>query len=205
MEKNAIKNVIDSIEKVFRYLIPGIAFSFLFALSFPSKYETLMGTMPDDIFSRFLLILAIGMSIYVIHSQVIRFTLERIVFALGWSPVNLFTEERNLFARTYIRALASLNLEREKDKDYPRGYYQYLWSMFHYSFILSALLIGFSIWNDADSFVGYHDCLAGAVGIVVLLLSLCTYRYLQLLERETTDLFLRTQQGGVGSRDEKNP
>ena len=132
----------------------------------------------------FLIILTVGVSIYAVYSLIIRFTLERIVFKRGKSPVNFFCNDRCL--SNYSKSHAELILSRKKSQDYPEGYYTYLWSITHYSFILSILLIFFAIFNQNGSWVDSNSTIIGIFGVAILILSLKSYWYMQMLEKDTT-------------------
>lgn len=76
-------NIIDSVERVLRYLIPGVTFWLLFALSHPTYFDEAFKQISNSGVSVFLVILTVGMSIYVVTSQLIRFTFEQIVYMMG--------------------------------------------------------------------------------------------------------------------------
>ena len=177
-------NIIDSVERVLRYLIPGVAFCLLFALSYPNDFDKAISIISGSGLIVFLVILTVGMSIYVVHSQIIRFTLELIVYKIGISPVNVFSNNKCLC--NYTKSHAKLILSRKKSTDYPEGYYIYLWSIIHYSFIMSYLLIFFAFAHEKDSWVESNVRLLAIVGFGILILSICSYMYMQVLEKDTT-------------------
>ncbi len=182
--------VIDSIEKVFRYIIPGVAFGFMLALSYPSSFTEVHRIVQNSGFSIFLLVLTVGMSIYVIHKYFIKITFELLVYKLNLSPVNLYVEKKDggYRLRDYIKGLSMLNVERhENEEKYPSGYYTYLWSIRHYSFIMSELLILFSIFYENGSYVSSHVGIVRLGGIILLILSIFSYVYIQILEKHTTE------------------
>ncbi len=176
--------IIDSIERVLRYLIPGVAFCILFALSYPKAFSNTFCKISDNNLFVFLIILSIGMSIYVIHSQVIRFTLERIVYLLNRSPVNEFSDNKCLC--NYSKAHADLIIHREKTPDYPKEKYIYLWAIIHYSFMMSYLLLLFACLNKKESWVDSYEIYIGIGGFIIFLLSIKSYLYMQDLEKATT-------------------
>ena len=177
-------NIIDSVERVLRYLIPGVAFCLLFALSYPNDFDEAISKISGSGLIVFLVILTVGMSIYVVHSQIIRFTLELIAYMIGISPVNVFSNDKCLC--NYSKSHAKLILSRKKSTDYPEGYYIYLWSIIHYSFIMSYLLIFFAFAHEKDSWVESNVQLLAIVGVGILILSICSYMYMQALEKDTT-------------------
>ncbi|MCK4619297.1 MAG: hypothetical protein KAT52_05080 [Desulfobacterales bacterium] len=184
MDDKLGSNITDSVERVLRYIIPGVAFCLLFALSHPAKFGTIISTtIPGSGLSVFLVILTVGMSIYVIHSQIIRFTLELIVFIKDQSPVNVFSSNKCLY--NYSESVAKLIISRGKSQNYPKAYYTYLWSIVHYSFIMSYLLIFFALFNEKDSWVDSNTKLIAIVGVFIFVLSFCSYWKMQVLEKDT--------------------
>lgn len=184
MDDKLVTNITDSVERVLRYIIPGVAFSLLFTLAYPGKFDSIILRIIKSNLAVFLVILTIGMSIYVVYSLIIRFTLERIVFKQGKSPVNLFCNDKCL--SNYSRAHAKLLLNRKESEYYPGSYYTYLWSITHYSLILSVLIIIFTFLNEKDSWLNSNSIIIGIIGIGILILSIYSYYYMQALEKETT-------------------
>ena len=180
-------NIINSVERLLRYLIPGVAFCLLFALSYPVVFDRVIGKISDSELSElfvFLVILTIGISIYVVHSLIIRFLLEPSAYFLNLSPVNVFSNDRCLC--NYSKSHAKLILKREKSPDYPKGYYVYLWAIWHYSFIMSWLLLFFSYFHEKSSWTETNARFIAIGGAVILLFSFCSYFYMQALEKNTT-------------------
>ena len=184
MKENLGTNMMESVERIFRYLIPGVSFSVLFALSYPDHFDTAIQKISNSEISQFLVVLTIGMSLYAFESQIIRFTLEPIAYLLNKSPVNIFSEDRCLC--NYSKALSKLLINRENSSDYPKGYYIYLWSLVHYSFILSALLLLFASFHGEESWAACNAHIMGIAGALILLLAVCSYGYMQILEKNTT-------------------
>ena len=177
-------NITDSVERVLRYIIPGVAFCLLFALSYPSKFDIVISKISGSGLAVFLIIITIGMSFYVIHSQIIRFTLELFVFIIGKSPVNVFSNNKCLC--NYSKALAELIIDRNESQNYPKGYYTYLWSIIHYSFIMSYLLLFFAFFNEEKSFSDLNTKPLYVAGIAIWVLSFFSYWHMQALEKDTT-------------------
>ena len=93
MENTLGTNIINSVEKILRYLTPGVIFYLLFAVSCPNRFDLLFSKISDSEILVFLSIFTIGISIYVIHHSIIRFTLEQIAYWSGLSPVNNYSDE----------------------------------------------------------------------------------------------------------------
>ena len=184
MEDKLETNIINSVERVLRYLIPGVVFCLLFALSYTTNFDKVFSKISGSGIAVFLVILTAGMSIYVVHSHIIRFTLELIAYKIGISPVNEFSNDKCLC--NYSKSHAELIFNRNKSPDYPSGYYIYLWSIIHYSFIMSYLLIFFGFAHDKESWVESNAQLLAIVGVGLLILSICSYMYMQALEKDTT-------------------
>jgi hypothetical protein len=183
MEEDLKNGITDSVERILRYIIPGVAVLLLYSLSYPCNFNKILPAISENGLAGFLVILAVGMSIYVIYSLIIRFTLERIVFKCKTSPVNLFCDGTCL--NGYSKAHAELLVSREDYKHYPRGYYTYLWSITHYAIILSILVIIFALVNEENSWFGKNSIVMGIIGICILTLSLRSYWYMQELEKDT--------------------
>ncbi len=176
--------IINSVERVLRYLMPGVAFCILFALSYPNAFSYIFCKISDNNLFVFLIILSIGMSIYIIHSQVVRFTLERYVYWKRRSPVNIFSDNESLC--NYSKAHADLIIFREKAPYYPKEKYIYLWAIIHYSFMMSYLLLFFAFRNEEKSWVDSYAIYIGIGGFLIFLLSIGSYLYMQDLEKDTT-------------------
>ena len=192
-------NITDSVERVLRYIIPGVAFSLLFALSYPSKFNSVISIISGSGLAVFLIILTLGMSIYIIHSQIIRFTLELFVFRIGKSPVNVFSNNKCLC--NYSKALSELIIDRERSKNYPKGYYIYLWSIVHYSFIMSYLLLFFSFFNEEKSWTNLNTKPLFVAGMAILVLSFSSYLYMQALEKNTTAIAVAKNKASEERKD----
>ncbi len=180
-------NIIDSVEKILRYLIPGAAFCLLFALSYPSHFDTVVSKISKRGlgFEAFLIIFTIGISIYVVHIQIVRI-LGLFVFKIGKTPVNVFSNKKCLC--NYFEAHAKLDLLRkEKQASYPEQYYFYHWAIVHYSFIMSYMLIFFSSYNEKCSWVASNSQLLRIVGIGILILSIFSFLFMQMLEKNATE------------------
>ena len=201
MEEKIKSGITVSVERILRYLIPGVAFFILFSLSDSTDYNKVLSRISENGLMAFLLILTVGMSIYVVYSLIIRFTLERIVFKCGKSPVNLFCSGRCLCE--YSKAHAELLLTRNNNKDYPSGYYTYLWSITHYAIILSIMILIFAIVNTDESWFGknYIGISIVIFGISILILSICSYFYMQKLEKDTTAILISNKKGSKESEN----
>lgn len=190
MGNNIGTNIIDSFEKVLRYLIPGVAFCILFALSYPNDFDKVLLKISVSELLIFLIIFTIGISIYVIHALIIKFTLEPLVYLLKLSPVNLFSTDCCLC--NYSKSHAELILSRKKHPDYPQEYYIYLWAILHYSFIMSWVLLFFSYFHEKSSWTELHGRLIAILGGILLFFSICSYLCLQLLEKNTTAIVIKS-------------
>jgi hypothetical protein len=179
VENTLGSNIINSIEKLLRYLIPGVTFYLLFALSYPSYFDEAFKKLSDSEILVFLSIFTVGISIYVIHHSIIRFTLEQLAYLFNLSPVNMFSDNRSLW--NYSKSHAKLILSRKEHSKYPEDYYIYLWAIVHYSFIISWLILIFAYFHEETSWVECHARCFATVGFIILFLSLCSYFYMQAL------------------------
>lgn len=137
--KDYAKDLITSIEKIFRYIMPGAAFCLLYAISHPEDFTKRIGLIQGNEILAFFLVLTIGMSIYVVHSQLLRFTFEMLAFIFRQSSVIIFSH----CCCDYLNSYAKLLYYERTSETYPKEYFIYLWSLVHYSFMMSELLIIF--------------------------------------------------------------
>lgn len=186
MENSPVKAITDSVERIFRYLVPGFTFSIFFALSYPEHFESVLSILKsfESQLLLFIMILGIGMSIYSLESLIIRITLKPLVYLFNISPVNVFSGNRRL--SDYSKAHAEHILSQIKWTDYPRDYYHYLWSLIHYSLIASSLIIYFSWQHSKNSWVECSALSIRLFGFSTLILSLFSYCCMQLLEKDTS-------------------
>ncbi len=159
--------IISSIEKIFRYFLTGIAFSFIYYLSKSSSLEI---TPPSDYGNIiYLYILAVGMSIYSIHRLIYFITIDWVLFKLKWSPVWTFEGK-------YFEGLGKFHKKMsENDNTKVTGYYFYRLSMIHYVLILSEitwLLYPFS--NNCSILIQYKSLILIS-SIIIYLISLFNY------------------------------
>ena len=184
-------NITDSVERVLRYITPGVAFCLLFFLSYPSKLDEVIPKIPGSGLAIFLIILTIGMSIYVIHSLIIRFSFEQLAYLFGISPVNIFSNDRCLC--NYSKSHAKLIISRNRQPEYPKDYYVYLWAIVHYSLIISWLLLFFACFHEDSSWTARNSSHIVIAGGIILSLSIISYFYMQALEKNTTAQLLRNK------------
>jgi hypothetical protein len=180
VENTLGSNIINSVEKVLRYLIPGVIFSLLFAISCPEQFDSLFSKISDSEVLVFLSIFTLGISIYVVHHSIIRFTFEQIAYLIGQSPVNEYSDNHCLY--NYSKAHAKLIIARKKYSNYPENYYIYLWAIVHYSFIMSWLLFLFSFFHEKTTLLECHVVCFRIIGSIIFFLSICSYFYMQALE-----------------------
>jgi len=186
VENNLGTNIINSIEKLLRYIVPGVAFCLLFALSYPNYFYMAFGKISDSEILVFLTIFTVGISIYVIYSSIIKFLLEQIAYLIKLSPVNIFSHNNCLY--DYSKSIAKLNLSHIRHSDgYPGGYYLYLWAIVHYSWILSLLLLFFAYFHEKSSWVEGNARHIALLGGALLFFSIITYFYMNALEKNTVD------------------
>ncbi len=182
--------IIDSIEKIFRYFLTGIAFSFIYHLSIRSSLNIPTFTSFDNII--YLYILAVGMTIYSIHRVIYWSIIDFfILFLPGWSPLSNFRQgilpikTRNPFKyvsvlfkyyRYYSEALGEFHKKMAKDKNTNvTNYLFYRLSIIHFCLILSEitwLLYPFS--NDCSILV-QNEHLIIPLSIIIWVISFINY------------------------------
>lgn len=183
MQEKVRANLFDSVERLLRYLIPGIAAYLLFSLSYPKFINENLSKISGSEIILFLSILTIGITVYVIHSLLIRITLELIAYWCNLSPVNIFSNNRCIC--NYSNSHAKLILKRENSKTYPIGYYHYLWATLHYAFIISELLLIVAYFHEKLTWAASNSSCLKIVGAIILLLCIVTYFCFQSLEKNT--------------------
>lgn len=174
-------HVIDTIEKIFRYFIPGFIFIFLFKLSFPSNPEFLLKNVNPLEF--YIYVPCIGMVIYGLHRVILSSILEPILYLANSTAVSNFSRETNIFKklRKYPTALAKFfEIRHKRANDNLSGYLFYRWSIQHYSLILSELLLVFCFIHERDSLIESYKgtvlIFATAVLFFSLLFTVIMYR-----------------------------
>ena len=158
-------HVINTIEKFFRYFIPGFVFIFLFKLSFPSKPQFILQNIGQVEF--YIYVLCIGMVIYGLHRVIILSSiLEFILYFAKLTAVSNFAEKtkKGEMFLEYPAALAKFyEVRHKKENDNLSGYLFYIWSMNHYLLILSELLFVARFIHEPDSLI---ECYKGSVLII---------------------------------------
>lgn len=150
-----VKNtVIDTIEKVFRYFIPGFIFIFLFKLSYPSSEKYILPNISSLEF--FIYVPCFGMVIYGIHRLLMSSFVEIYLYLIDLTAVSNFSKSKNIFHKLieYPGALSQFFQVRHKAENQNlSGYLFYRWSIQHYCLILSELLYFFYFIHAPDSFI----------------------------------------------------
>ena len=170
--------IIDSIEKIFRYFLTGIAFSFIYHLSISSSLNIPIFNSFDNII--YLYILAVGMTIYSIHRVIYWFFFDFILFLFGWSPLSNFREDKlhwKKVYRYYSEALGEFHKKMAKDKNTNvTNYLFYRLSIIHYGLILSEITIVILCWFSNDcSILVQNKHLIIPLSIIIWVISFINY------------------------------
>ena len=166
-------HVIDTIEKIFRYFIPGFIFIFLFKLSFPSNPQFILKNIGQVEF--YIYVPCIGMVIYGLHRVLLFSILEPILYVANSTAVSNFSNEPNILRKLweYPTALAKfLKIRHKIANESLSGYLFYRWSIQHYSLILSELLFVSYFLHEPDSFIQCHKGSILVIALVIFVLSL---------------------------------
>ncbi len=136
------ESIITSIEKAFRYLVPGFLFVFLFKAAFPSKPEFILPNVGPVEFA--ILIPCVGMMVYGVH---------RVLF---WTVLDYLFAKAGIFVcstrgRRYSDTLADFISWRRNASKNLLEYLHYRWSILHYTLILSEFLVVFSFLHEKTS------------------------------------------------------
>ena len=92
--------VIDTIEKIFRYFIPGVIFFILFNLSFPSTTKFLLENI-NSVELYIVFVPSIGMVIYGLHRVLLSSMLEPILYLVNSTAVSNFSDESNILKKLW--------------------------------------------------------------------------------------------------------
>lgn len=180
-----IGNIIDTIEKIFRYFIPGFIFIFLFKLSFPSKPQFILDNVGQVEF--YIYVPCIGMVIYGLHRVILSSTIEPLLYLVNATAVSNFSVQKKLFRKLweYPVALAKFfKVRHKKVDDNLSGYLFYRWSLQHYSLILSELLFFAYFIHEPDSLVERYKESVIIIASVILFFSLLFTTTMYRAERE---------------------
>lgn len=142
--------LINAIEKVFRYFIPGFIFIFLFKLSFPSNKDPyiLKNIGPVEFY---IYVPCLGMVIYGIHRVFMSSLVEILLYKWNLTAVSNFASDSRKI-KEYPSALADFFKARHKKENQNlSSYLFYRWSIQHYCLILSELVFLFWFYHETES------------------------------------------------------
>jgi len=167
------ESVVDTIEKVFRYFIPGFIFIFLFKLAFPSKPHFILDNIGKVEF--YIFIPCLGMIIYGLHRVFLSAIIEPFLYKLNKTAISNFAGPKRMF-KEYPSALAKFLEIRHKAEEKLSSYLFYRWSIQHYSLILCELTLIFLFIHEQKSIFEIHRCWIGIFLIITIISSsLLTY------------------------------
>lgn len=164
-----LKEVIDTIEKIFRYFIPGFLFMLLFRLAFPSNKTNFFF---DNIYSIgfYIFIPCLGMVIYGLHRVVWSAIVEIILYKLNKTAVSNFASPKRKL-REYPLAFSKFLKIRHEAEENLSSYLFYRWSIQHYTLILCELVFIFLIFHEQKSIFAIHQRLIGIFTIIIFTIS----------------------------------
>ena len=186
-----ISQVINTIEKIFRYFIPGFIFVFLFKLSFPSNPQFILQNIGQVEF--YIYVPCIGMVIYGLHRILLSSTLELLLYLMNSTAVSNFSSEANLFKKLweYPNALATfLKIRHKKADDNLSGYLFYRWSIQYYSLILSELMFASYFIHERLSLIERYK---GSVIIIASIILFFSLLFTVIMFRTVNDLFIKDE------------
>ena len=88
-------HIIDTIEKLFRYFIPGFIFIFMFKLAFPSKPQFILENIGQVEF--YIYVPCIGMVIYGLHRVLVSGILEPVLYKMNMTAISNFAGNNREF------------------------------------------------------------------------------------------------------------
>lgn len=182
MTKN---HVIDTIEKIFRYFIPGFIFIFLFKLSFPSNPQFILKNIGQVEF--YIYVPCIGMVIYGLHRLILFSILEPILYLLNLTAASNYSSEKNVFKKLWEHPTARaefLKIRHKKTNENLSRYLFYRWSIQHYSLIFSELLIAAYFIHEKGSLIECYKGPVIVIALAILFLSLLSTITMYRTEKE---------------------
>ncbi len=175
------ETVLDSIEKVFRYFVPGFTFIVLLRLAHPSQMY-LMKPWTGEL-ELLAMVLSLGMINYALHRILLWSAVEPLLYLFGGTAVCKFKPVRNSFPK-YPYALAAFFKARHgSENEKLSEYLFYRWSVHHYVLILAELLLVLTFTCDKNSFLCLHRTGALVFGFVVLGLGLANLVVMYVVEK----------------------
>lgn len=158
------QSIFNSVEKVLRYLVPGLLFVFFVKVSFSP--EKLNGFSPNITQTEFYLLSPVlGFAIYVVH---------RVFFWL----VDWFCRHKSGLTLT-----ESLRGQADRKKELADVLY-YRWALVHFSLILSELTIVFLFLADNGTIVSSYSTCLGIFAFIFLTICLWFYYQLSMADME---------------------
>lgn len=183
-------SVVNSIERVIRYLVPGFILVALLRVAFPSAKTPLLSTGNEVEFA--VGVLCLGLMVYGIHRLVFWVSVDHILSKLG-----IFPESKG--RKHYTETIAHFILRRHPCADTPCVRYRhYRWAIVHYCLILAEIAFVLSFVNEPHSILTIHHwrvvlCASALWGIAIV-------HYVQMLQAGTIacDNCDRNSQQGLG-------
>ena len=150
--------IVNTVERVFRYLVPGFILVVFVRLAFPSTSATLLNTTSGVEFA--VAVLCLGLMTYGVHRLLFWVSFDHILSRKGVSPTSKkgqgYGETIGRFVRRRAQCAGTPCLQ----------YLHYRWAVVHYCLMLGEMTCAFSFLNEPGSVLRPHRwglCLAGAI------------------------------------------
>lgn len=175
---------IDSIEKAFRYVVPGFVFVLLWKVAFPKDLHPWLGSPDKGDF--YLLVACLGMVLYGLHRVIMSGVVELILYKFGQTAVCVFASESRPITE-FPAAIAKFMKERQLlDEDNRRlsSHLWYRWAIQHYCLMFCEMAVILSIFAQPESLPGKHRGWVLLVLVTLSVLTVWTTWIFYLVERE---------------------
>jgi len=176
MDKESLFN---SIEKAFRYLVPGFIFLVLARAACPSLVKQLLSVSDFGKIEYAIAVPSIGMVTYAVHRLLYWVTFEYLLFRCFKVPAT------RLYSNFYPDALADFFVARQETiKDPLSGYLYYRFAVLHQCLMLAEMFLVFSLVQEVSShFAKAQPWIAYAAGALWILSFI---HFVQMLLAEKT-------------------
>ncbi len=165
-----VKEILNEIPKIFRYLIPGFVLSFFLMMSFPSMMTVIQSNWGNKYF--YIIMLLAGMVIYQIHRLLFWF-IDEIIFLCKGHDFWRFFKDR--YGKSKHLGDKGLLTNEAIELAAMAGYMEYRNSILHSCLITSELGIIFSLCSSPTSWVHAHRIPICPFSIFIFVVSILLY------------------------------
>jgi len=163
-------NIFNSIEKIFRFFVPGFLFVYLMKLSSINIEKLFFKNI--GVFELIVSIYAIGMLIYAFYRMFLTVLLEPVLFKANMTAVSNFGKSKKIKFGDYPKAFAGFIKARyTKTEKNLSGYLHCSWSIVNYMFICAWMLFIFTLISGQGSLIRLNYIKFMISSIILIILS----------------------------------